>query len=80
LHLTNQHCLPAINKIVDKFEENDGAPPYTNIDEFMVLLGETGFSAYKNTMAIFGLHDWVVEHWDYFNPGINRQITLVKVD
>ncbi len=49
---------------------------YTNIDEFMALLSHCGFYGTAVTGRYEEMLRWVVAHWDYFNPNINRNVIL----
>lgn len=78
-HLTNQYFAPAVDRLIDRFEENEGVPPYSTIKEFIDLLFDCGFRGSLQCFMPMNTK-WVMEHWDYFSPSINKQLKIIHSD
>lgn len=57
--------------------ENPDCVMYSNIDEFMSWMRVCGLFGTTAGPRYNEFRDWVVKYWDYFNPNIQRQITLI---
>lgn len=80
--MTSQHFRKSLVGLASVFErmveiEDREVLPYTNIDEFIRILGTCGI----HSNLLMGpmskeLIEWVVRYWDYFNLSTQRQVHL----
>lgn len=76
---TNQHFRPFLVRMADHIKKcNDKDDPvafWSNIDEFWVLIND---KIGRNLQFSHdrGAKDWLLKHWDYFNPSIQRGIVI----
>lgn len=80
--ITSQHfreCLIEFNDMMFKAlsHENPDCHMYVNIDDFMAWMRICGFYNCLGRPGYNEFRDWAVKYWDYFNPSIQRQVSLV---
>jgi hypothetical protein len=73
-HLTDQHFLDQCITFARHCEENEH--PYSNIDDFEQLIRLLGLSSSISNPFSGINRDWLLKHWDYFNPNIRKAITI----
>ncbi|AXA25695.1 hypothetical protein [Pseudomonas putida] len=80
--ITDQHFRDALTGLASHFErmldiDDHEITPYTNIDEFVRLIGSYGIHG-NLLMGPMSkeLIAWVVRYWDCFNLSVQRQVHL----
>jgi len=81
--ITNQHFRESLVKFADyircansKEPEDSGTTWYKDIHEFMAVLQTVGIIRGGSLHSHNEIVKWVIEHWDYFNPNIQKAITI----
>lgn len=80
--ITSQNFKLALERLAEHYEsmfdaDNHEVMPYANIDEFVDLMSNSGLSSFAGEGPLrHDLAKWAMKYWDYFNPVIQRSITL----
>ncbi len=79
--ITSQHFVECLERLADRFEkmfdeDEADAKPYTNIDEFMGLLGFCGFHGGVCGPRHAQMKEWALKYWDYFNLNIQKSLWI----
>lgn len=76
---TDQHFREALERLAEYFEkafdlDHPDIKPYTNIDEFMVVLNQCG--PFSSRMFGNDTRAWALKNWDHFNLAVQRKVVL----
>lgn len=76
--LTSQHFREALECVADYFakafdKHHPDVKPYTNIDEFLVMLHDCGV---RDGLFSQDMRGWALKNWDHFNLSVQRQVAL----
>ena len=80
-YVTSQHFRQSLVALAEYCErmsdpKDTEVPPYANVDEFVSMMGSMNFYGGVTGPRLGDFRAWVIAYWDYFNPNIQRKVTI----